>query len=41
MPYLTNKEVQIISFLIKDGIKSFDFRVVSAIAGSPKKNPMN
>lgn len=26
MPYLTNKEVQIISFLIKDGIKSFDFR---------------
>ncbi|WP_270785792.1 ASCH/PUA domain-containing protein [Enterococcus faecalis] len=26
MPYLTNKEVQIISFLIKDGIKAFDFR---------------
>lgn len=26
MPYLTNKEVQIINFLIKDGIKAFDFR---------------
>lgn len=26
MPYLRNKEVQIISFLIKDGIKAFDFR---------------
>lgn len=26
MPYLTNKEVQIISFLIKYGIKAFDFR---------------